>query len=94
MFGTNNIHGNESAIAEAYVNKIGGDAQLQQIFEVLLNDPPEELEELEEKLDNLQDLCDKLESEKEELEDKLSESQAEYQDLLNKWESIGGDALL
>lgn len=90
MFG-NSVHGNERAIAEAYVNKIGGDAQLQQIFEVLLNEPPEAMQE---EIEKLEDTIEKLEESKDKLEDDLQELQERYDELQAKWESIDGDAFL
>lgn len=84
MFSTTNITGNERIVAQEYANRIGGDAQLQQVLKVLLDDEAEELSELQSDYENLKANKEALESEHQQLQEK-------YEKLHAHWLSIGGD---
>lgn len=86
MFGNIKIEGNERTIAREYANRIGGDTQLQQIFNALLNDEAEELTQCEQALENMKIAKEACESE-------LDSLQAAYDKLHAQWVEIGGDLL-
>lgn len=90
MFG-NSVHGNERIIAKEYVDRIGGDVQLQNIFKVLLEDIPEDYRE---NLEKLEETIEKLEESNEKLEADLYDLKKKYDDLQTKWDQIGGDVFL
>lgn len=86
MFGSVKIDGNERIIAQQYVNKIGGDSQSQQVLKALLDDAAEELQQCEQ-------ACETLKIEKEALESEHQGLQEKYDQLLQKWEAMGGDLI-
>ena len=93
MFGNILIKGNERTIAEQYVGRVGGDAQLQQIFEALLNEADEYTSGREQEIEGLKVKKDGIESDFRQLRMEYKKLSVQYEKIHAHWLSIGGDLL-